>query len=114
MSATIRVILLTAAMAAGTVAAGWWMVPLLALGWGALGHRASGAFLAAVMAWALLLAWQSLQGPVGVLAERLAGVLPLPAWGVLAAGPLFAGVLGWSAATLGGLRRAPRAFQEGQ
>ena len=114
MSVTIRVILLTAAMAAGTAAAGWWMVPLLALAWGVLGHRASGAFLAAVTAWALLLAWQSFQGPVGVLAERLAGVLPLPAWGLLATGPLFAGALGWSAATLGGLGRAPRAPEAGR
>lgn len=72
------------AVAAGTAALGWWTVPVLA----AVRVRAlsrdrapvASCMAGAALGWALLLGWAAWDGPVGVVARRVAGALDLPAW----------------------------------
>lgn len=91
---------LALAMAVGTALAGWWTVPLVAMLWGL--RRPPGlALVSGLVAWSALLAWQATRGPVRELADRLAGVLSIPWWAILAAGPLFAGLMAWAGAELG-------------
>ena len=74
--------LLIVAFALATMFFGWWTVPLIGLAYGILAdprHRPGWlAALAAGAAWALLLAWTASQGPVGLMAEKLAGIMRLP------------------------------------
>jgi hypothetical protein len=96
------------ATVAVTAALGWWGVPLLAAGWAVVRPEAPRPTLAAgaALAWAGLLGWRALTGPVSLLADRLAGILGAPAWVLLAAVPLASGLAAWSAATVGArLRR---------
>lgn len=96
---------LTLAFAAGALI-GWWMVPATAALWGALGPSTSRpafvAALAAGLAWAGWLVVDVIggNGTFGVLAARLAGVMQLPAVGLVALTLAFAGLLAWSAAVL--------------
>ncbi|HEX9895935.1 MAG TPA: hypothetical protein VGA78_18530 [Gemmatimonadales bacterium] len=87
------------AMAAGTFWIGWWSVPVLALFMG-LRCRSGDAAIAALLAWTGLLVWNATTGPILPYADRLGGIFGLPGWGMLLATPLFAALLGWSAATL--------------
>jgi hypothetical protein len=97
---------LTLAFAAGTLI-GWWMVPATAALWGALrpsiGRPAFVAALASALAWACWLVVDVIvgNGTFGVLAARLAGVMQVPAVGLVALTLVFAGLLAWSAAVLG-------------
>jgi len=94
-------LLLALAVAGGTWIGGWWMVPLLAAGWGfrsALPAWRAG--LAAAAGWAILiltLPWPAL----GRLAPRLGAMVGAPGWVALGLSPAFALVLGWSGARLG-------------
>lgn len=94
-------------MALVTWATGWWGVALLAAAW-SLTRRPTppGAVgLAAALAWGCLLLLLPLDA-LGRLAARLGGVFGLPGPVVLGLGPLFAALLGWSAAHVA--RRASR------
>ena len=75
--------LLIIAFGLATLFFGWWTVPLIGLVYGILARPANRpgwlAALAAAAAWALLLSWTATQGPVGLLSEKLAGVMRLPA-----------------------------------
>jgi hypothetical protein len=99
MSRSVAVVGAAALMAAGTALLGWWAVPVVAGLWGAW-RKPVDAGLAGVMAWGGLLAWQAWVGPVGVLAVRLGGILPVPAALLPLLTPLFSGLLAWSAASV--------------
>ena len=86
-------------MAAGTALGGWWAVPLLGALAG-LRRRPLEVGLAAVLAWGGLLLWQASRGPVGVLAERVGGILSMPGPGLFVITAVFAGLVAWSAAVL--------------
>lgn len=104
-------LLLSLAFALGSWVGGWWAVPVLGGAWGLVQRRSLGrAPLAAVAGaggWGLLLALQSLRGPVGELAGTVGPILSLSGahFFVLTLG--FAAVVAWaSAATAGSLRDA--------
>ncbi|MBI4501489.1 MAG: hypothetical protein HY700_10040 [Gemmatimonadetes bacterium] len=85
---TIRWLLLTIAFVLVTHVFGWWAVPLLGAIWGLVGkdtvRPAIMAGVAAASAWALLLGWSGLVGPVGTLAAQLGALAAVP--GVLFVG----------------------------
>lgn len=107
MPSLVRTLVSAAAIALLTAVAGWWAPALVGLIVGAQRRRTWVAFWAGALGWMGLLGWQAAHGPVWTLAGRLAGIVPLPALGVLVSGPLFAGLLAWSAAEIGG-RLLPR------
>lgn len=97
-----RAALLTVLMALGTWVMGWWVVPLVAFGWGIASSPALPwlAGLAGAAAWGVLLSgapWDALRR----LAPRMGGVFHLPGWGMVILTLAFAGLLGWSAARVG-------------
>jgi hypothetical protein len=108
----VRLALLAAAFALATWAFGWWTVPALAAAWGAVRARGAPApggapmnrspaeaGLAALLAWAALLAMAAARGPAGALAGRLAGVMRIPAPALVVVTLVFPAALAWSAAT---------------
>ena len=112
----IRLALLAAAFALGTWALGWWAVPALAALWGAGGallnqgptgptragrHAALEAALAALVAWGAILAVAAARAPLGALADRLGGIMRLPAAALVLLTLVFPALLAWSAAALG-------------
>ena len=99
----IEILVLAAVFAAGTWLGGWWSVALVAAIWSIWRRRpAWRAGLAAAMAWTGLLALTIPWAPLGRVAARLGGVLGLPGWAALALPPIFALLLGWSAARVAG------------
>jgi hypothetical protein len=108
MRLALRVLLLAGAVGAATWALGWWGVLLVAVVWGLAGEPPRTVALAAFVAWGALLALQAARGPLQPLAERLSGLVGAPAWVALAATPLFAALLAWSAASVLGAIRASR------
>ena len=107
MTRLLRLIVLGAGVAAATVYAGWWTVPII----GAVGARVFPrtpvwtAAAGAALGWAGLLGWTAWQAPVTPLAHRLAGVLNLPSWGLVALTLLFPALL--AAAAARAVRPAP-------
>jgi hypothetical protein len=102
MSRAVRLALLTVLAALVTWIGGWWAVPLLGFGW-RLVVRTADAWemgLAALLAWSGLLALASPAQSTGALVHRLAGLFHLPGLVPLVVTPLFAALLGWSAAGL--------------
>jgi hypothetical protein len=99
-----RAALLGAAIALGTVVAGWWAVPVLGAVWGAADRRgrrpALTAALGGALGWAGLLAWDAARGPVRSFAGTVGGVVHLPGWALLLATVLFAAALAAAAAAL--------------
>ena len=103
----------TIAIVATTWVAGWWGVVLVALVVGATQWRRRGVAwttaLAAMVAWAALLAFDATSGRFGVLASAISGVMKVPAAVVVVVSLLFAALLAWSAAVVGSeLGRAMR------
>ncbi len=99
----VRIALLTAAFAVATYVLGWWAVPLVAAiyaGITANQQRGSAIIsaIAAMISWGVLLAITAAQGPVGILAGELGGVLSLKPIGVYAVTIAFPGLLAISAA----------------
>lgn len=96
-----RFALLTVAMAAGTMAAGWWTVAAIAAGWSLLtrGERAHHISVAtsAALSWALLLGVMSLRGPVARVSEILGSIIPVGTLGIFAVTLLFPALLAGSA-----------------
>jgi hypothetical protein len=113
MSARLLLIAALAIMlAATTMLAGWWTLPVVAALWGAARFRhrrtALDAGLAAVLAWSALLARQALRGPVDAVAAKTAAVMGLPGPALVLVTLLYAFLLAWSAARLtSSTRRAP-------
>ena len=103
----IFILFVAAAMAALTWLIGWWGVLVAALVIGYV-FRAEGGggwriAVAAALAWSMLLAFDAVSGPVGVLGQRLGGVLRVPAVVLVLVTLLFPALLAWSAATVVGL-----------
>jgi hypothetical protein len=102
----LRIIIIAACIALGTVILGWWMVPILAFVYGivARGTKRPGstAALAAALAWGGYLAITALSGaPVGLLGTRLALSMQLPVWGPIVATLVFPALLAGLASYLG-------------
>jgi hypothetical protein len=107
-----------AAMAALTWLVGWWGVLVAALVIGFV-FRAEGGggwriAVAAALAWAALLAIDAVSGPVGLLGQRLGGVLRVPAVVLVLVTLLFPALLAWSAATLVAVALGQRTAQQRQ
>jgi hypothetical protein len=93
-----------AAIAALTWLVGWWGVLVAALVIGYV-FRAEGGggwriAVAAAIAWAGLLAIDVVSGPVGLLADRLGGVMRVPPVVLVVVTMLFPAMIAWSAATV--------------
>jgi hypothetical protein len=89
--------------AAGTVAAGWWTVPILAAIWVRVlpsDRRPGTAIVGAAVGWGALVALGWLHGHIPALARTLSAALGLPAWGFLTATVLFPALLAGAAALL--------------
>jgi hypothetical protein len=106
MSGALRLLAAALAVAILTWLAGWWAVVVVALVAGALPSRfrLGGGLMAAAgaLGWALLLARHALHPAFATLLQRVGGVLQLPGVALLAVALLYAALLGWSGATVGG------------
>lgn len=93
-----------AATAALTWVIGWWgvLVAASAIGFAFAGEGGAPwrAALAAMLAWAALLAVDAAAGPLGVVVRTLGGVLRVPGVVAIALTLVFPGLLAWSAATV--------------
>jgi len=89
------------AVAAGTAALGWWMVPVLAAVRARVISRdrapVASCMAGAALGWALLLGWTAWHGPAGLVAGRVGGALDLPAWGFVLLTLIFAALLAGAA-----------------
>lgn len=112
MKGIIRVSILLVAFGLATLFVGWWTVAVVGALWGLVAGRdtwpAYTAALAAGLSWALLLAWTALHGPVIDLAQRVGGVMALPALALFAVTMAFPMMLAGSAAGLTGAFKLPR------
>ncbi|MCC7194789.1 MAG: hypothetical protein IT356_04460 [Gemmatimonadaceae bacterium] len=97
----LRTVLVAAAFVFATLVS-WWAVPLAAAAFGAMTRRDRGGpvvtGVAAILAWAALLVWDAWQGPVGVMASTLGGVLRMRPVGVYGLTLAFPGLLAVCAA----------------
>jgi hypothetical protein len=97
-----RLVLLATAFAIATFVLGWWAVPVVAAVYAAISsaQRSSAVVsgMAAMLAWAALLAIDAARGPVATLAAELAGILQLRPAGIYAVTIAFPGLLAISAA----------------
>ena len=107
MKSVLRTVMLAILIGAGTVGAGWWTVPLIALVWTRVFPHAAAriAGAGAALAWGALIGWTAWQAPVLLLARRVSGVLLLPSWGLIALTLLFPALL--AAAAARAVRPAP-------
>jgi hypothetical protein len=95
-------LLLVLVFVLGTWIAGWWWVALAAALWGWWRRgSASRAGAAGALAWGVLLAINSWPALIR-LAPRFGGVFGMPGWVAILLPPLFAFLLGWSAARVAG------------
>ena len=104
MRTALRFAVLAAAFALATRAAGWWAVPVTAVLWTVIYRGPSGApwktGIAAMIGWGGILLWTATTAPLGELARRFAGVVGVPAVGLIMLTLVFGGALAWSAAEL--------------
>ncbi len=104
MRGLLRMALVAAAFALATWVIGWWAVPALAMIWTFVNRGPSGApwrtAFAAMIGWGMILLWTAATAPLGELARRLAGVVGVPASGLIVLTLVFGGILAWSAAEL--------------
>jgi len=95
---------LACVIAAATWIVGWWSVPVCGAAYALLRrgakHVARDAAVAAMLAWAALLAYQITHPAFGRLAASAGAAIPLPAPLLMLVAVLFAGALAGSAARL--------------
>ena len=95
-------VVFAALVALGTILGGWWTVPVLAALWvrmlPRLRSRVRSCMLGAALGWGGLLGWTAMEGPVGLVATRVGGVLELPGWGMVLVTLLFPALLAGAAA----------------
>ena len=106
----LRTAVLAAALALGTIAFGWWAVPVIAFLWGMLARGERGAALtagvAAMLAWGSLLLRDAGHGPVDNVASTLGQLFGVTATAVYVLTVALPGLLALTAAIVGrGLRR---------
>ena len=95
----IEFLVLMVGFGVGTSLAGWWSVAAIAAVWSLL--RPGPAWkvgAAAAAAWATLLGFTVSWEPLSRLIARVGGALGVPGWAFVLFTPLFAMMLGWSAA----------------
>lgn len=105
LSSALRALLLAAAFAIGTWTLGWWAVPVIGAAWGVLRRgraRFGDAFVAAMIAWAALLALDSARGAMDRLAAVMGGIFSMPGSLLLAITVLYAALLAGCAAQVAG------------
>ncbi len=117
MRSLLRVVLLSAAFALGTVAMGWYALPAIALIWGAAAHRDRAtpavAAAAAAIGWSALLALAAARGPVSELAAAVSSVLGVPAVALVLVTLVLPALVAWSAARLAqGVTEAARPVEQ--
>jgi hypothetical protein len=104
MRGVLRLAMLAAAFALATWTLGWWAVPVVAMVWTFIFRGPSSApwktAMAAVIGWGGILLWTAAVGPLGELARRVAGIMGVPAAGIIVLTLVFGGLLAWSAATI--------------
>ena len=100
--------LIALAAGVGTWTLGWWAVPIVALVAGLLGCPALLTGTASATAWLAILAIDAVAGSIPRVASVLAGVMGLPAFGVVALTLALPALLGWSAASIGDAARSLR------
>lgn len=106
-------VLAVALFAAGSWAAPWPVVPVLAALLALAAPRRftpAGLACAAALAWAGILGWTARVAPVGVLARELVGIYRAPAWLLVLCTPLVAALLAWAGAAIAAVivGRSPR------
>ena len=98
----LRIVLLAAALALGTVVAGWWALPVLGAVWGLIngGRRWVGSqtIAAGALAWGALLWWTATVGPFALLVSKTSAIMGLPPAVLFALTVLFGGLAAGSAA----------------
>jgi hypothetical protein len=98
----LRIAVLTALGAGGTVLLGWWTLVVVGAlrGLPVLPRRGAAveAAVAGGLAWAVLLGWSALRGPVWQLAQEVAPIFGLPPWMLPTTTLVFAIVAAGSAA----------------
>jgi hypothetical protein len=103
-----RIALLAALGVVGTIVAGWWTLVVVGVLRGLpvplLPRRGAvtEAACAGGLAWAALLAWSGMRGPVGRLARVVGPIFHLPAWALLTLTVAFAVVAAGAAAAVTG------------
>jgi hypothetical protein len=87
-----------------TVTGGWATIPLTAAVWSALAtaerHREFRLALAAMLSWALLLAWGASRSDSSALLALLGDTLNVPGWSLVLLTVAVPGLLAWSAAVV--------------
>ena len=87
-----------------TVTGGWATIPLTAAVWSALAtaerHREFRLALAAMLSWAMLLAWGASRGDSSALLVLLGHTLRVPSWSLVLLTLAVPGLLAWSAAVV--------------
>jgi len=100
----VRIAVLAALCAVGTVVLGWWALLVVGMlrGMPLLPGRGTApeAAAAGALGWLVLLAWSAMSGPVGRLAGDVGPIFHLPAWAVFAVTLGFAAVAAGAAAAL--------------
>ena len=91
----------TVLAALATWVAGWWAVPIVALGAGLIRCAPSIVAAACATGWLALLLVDFAAGSIGRVGGVLAGVMGLPAPALFVVTLAFPALLGWSAASLG-------------
>jgi len=112
----LRTLVVSVAFVAAS-AIGWWAMPLAAAIFGAITYRDRGgavvAGCAAMLAWAGILGYDAVRGPVGTVATTLGGVLQIRPIAVYVLTLCFAGLLGVCAALVArGVARMVRPLPE--
>lgn len=105
-------LMLAAAFAAGTVAVGWWAVPIIGAAWGLAAapdkRPARVAAASAAMGWAALLIVAMMGGPAMKVAEAVGAIMRVGTAGFVLLTLLFPLVLAASAAGVTSAFRAKR------
>jgi hypothetical protein len=98
----LRIAVLTVLGAGATIVLGWWTLVVVGglRGMPVLPRRGTAveAAVAGGLAWALVLGWSALRGPVWRLAREVSPIFGLPPWGLLTVTLAFAIVAAGSAA----------------
>lgn len=101
----VRLVVVTAAVGAGTIVLGWWTVPVIGALHGLVTPsrwRVPEAAIGAGAAWSLLLLWNATQGPVMQLANQVGRIFMVSGAVLIAGTVAFAMLLAASAAELTG------------
>ena len=104
MRRVLRVVAFGSLAAGGTVAAGWWMVPVVTAVWVRVlpsdRRPIRTTMLGAALAWLMLIGLAAVHGPALALAGVLSGALDLPRYGFLAATAVYPALLAGATALL--------------